>query len=116
MKNISKKFQEMLIEWYGGYINRYLQAIEDAGYYVIDIEEVKSRRGSWAYLRLGRCDAKYFDWDYDYFYMSFGPDDLKYFYVGEQKIKMFASRFSPELLKEFLIKWEEIRKMCRNCL
>ena len=31
MKNISKKHQEKMVEWYGKYILRHLQAIEDAG-------------------------------------------------------------------------------------
>ena len=116
MKNIKKKHQELLQEYYGKSINRFLQAIEDADVYVVDIEEVKKSSGHLVYLRLQEVSPDRYVDCYHILYLSFGQDDLINFYAGEEKGYIAVSRFSPEGLTEFLRKWFELQKLCRNYL
>lgn len=112
MKNIKKRHQEKMVEWYGTYILRYLQAIEDAGMYVLDMEEVHNGYGDWVYLRLSRYQHD----DHTRFYLMFSSDSLIYFYVGEYKQRVCCSRFSPEGLTKFLMMWREMEEHCSNCM
>lgn len=116
MKCIKKSHQELLQEYYGKRIVRFLQAIEDADTYVVDIEEVKNGCGHWVYLRLQNANPNRYINDHELLYLMFDRDDLTRFYAGKEKGHISSSRFNPEGLTEFLRKWWEMQRLCNNYL
>ena len=117
MKNISKTHYKRLMELYNNpkWMDSYLQAIAEAGYHVIGLEEVHNCYGDWTYIWLTRCNPKYMTGSEDEkIYLMFGDDDRTVFYVGKEKVRIGYSRFCPEAMKKFLEMWTELQRHCSN--